>query len=150
MLEKFSIDKNFLTEKEKNILYGNPTEQDIINGIWKYESQYALFWVLGLVEEMNFPSTIAPTDTMVQCVASKKDINDFLQSVHIRDKEEVLKKADLYYRYHWATTNNRIQEKENEMNMDDGVICERRAGLWWAIFSRDPEMSDWDDPDFNT
>lgn len=65
MLEKFSIDKDFLTEKEKNILYNSPTEQDIINGIWKYESQYALFWILGLCEELSFPNTIAPTNKMI-------------------------------------------------------------------------------------
>lgn len=48
MLEKFSISKNELTEKENNIVYGEPTEQDIINGIWKYEAEWILFWALGL------------------------------------------------------------------------------------------------------
>lgn len=49
MMSKFSLDKNDLTEKEENIVYGEPTEQELIDGIWKYEAEWVLFWALGLI-----------------------------------------------------------------------------------------------------
>lgn len=150
MFEKFSIEENDFTEKEKHILYGNPTEQDIVNGIWKYEAEWVLFWALGLENDIGFPDTIAPTDRMLRFISSCNNFQDMRENTKIRDKEEILQMADLFYRYHWAATDYRVNGNEIGADLNGRVVVERRAGLWWLIFSHDAELSDWDNPDYST
>lgn len=87
---------------------------------------------------------------MIEFLSSCKNLQEILEKTKIRDKEEVLQMADLFYRYHWVTTDYRVNGKEIGADLDNSVLMERRAGLWWAIFSHDAEMSDWDNPDYNT
>ncbi len=150
MFKKFSIQTDDLTEKEKNILYGEPTGQDLVNGTWKYEAEWILFWALGFSDEIGFPDSIAPTNSMIQFLASCKNLQEVIWKAKIRNKEEILQMADLFYRYHWVVTDYRVNGQEIGRDMNTGVVMERRAGLWWLIFSHDKEISDWDNPDYST
>ncbi len=78
MFKKFSIQTDDLTEKEKNILYGEPTGQDLVNGTWKYEAEWILFWALGFSDEIGFPDSIAPTNSMIQFLASCKNLQEVI------------------------------------------------------------------------
>lgn len=145
LLKLFQIDN--LAKKELIVFEQKGNETDWLNMTWKYEACWALLWALGLIDELKFPNEPMTHDEChfaIDVVSSNADIDEFLSKVKMRSLDEILDQADLIYRYHWACVDARINGKE--VNLDGGVVMERRAGLDW-LFRVD---ADWDYPDLNT
>lgn len=142
---KFGVTQ-YLTEKEKRIMEKSGNEQDIIDIGWEYESLWSLLWALGLVEDISIPNALCDVDYVISLVGGCNDYEEFKSKVHIRDIEEILDILDLYYRYHWATTEKRINPETNIADLNPDVVFERRKGLEWLI----SEIEDWDDISLNT
>ncbi|WP_169784895.1 DUF4272 domain-containing protein [Campylobacter curvus] len=146
-LEAFGV-TNDLTPKEKRVIDAQANEQEIINMVWKYESYWALVWALGFVDELNFPDTIVDGPTAIGIVAKFSNLDEFIAAAKLKDIDEILDEADLIYRYHWACVNARINNLPMPKKLDEGVVMERRAGLWWIV-DMDKE-NDWDNVAMDT
>lgn len=124
---------NYFNEKEKKVLNREYTEQDLIDVVWEYEVYWALVWGLGLVNDISMPDDICNCDIAIKLVFGCKTYNEFRNKVKLRNIEEVLDMLDLHYRYHWATTENRINPDTPIGTLNPEVVVERRRGLEWLV-----------------
>ncbi len=131
-LEKYKV-KEELTDNEKEIIFGSPDRQEVINMAWKYEAYWTLIWALGIVDKLEYPSQICDCNFAIRAVADYEDFNDFMKTVKLRSIEEILDEADLIYRYNWACVNARIHGENPPAGLDPGVVFERHWGLNWLI-----------------
>ena len=147
LLTKYGV-ANYLTEKEKQILNNEGNERDIINMVWKYEAYWGLVWALGLVDELDYPNHIVDCDLAIDLVRRCDTFDDFMAQIQPKDLEIILDQADLYYRYHWACVDARINGREAPSGLNESVVLERRSALDWLINYEAED--DWDYPDLNT
>lgn len=131
-LERYKV-KEELTDNEKEIIFGSPDKQVVINMAWKYEAYWTLIWALGIVDKLEYPSQICDCNFAIRAVADYEDFNDFMKTVKLRSIEEILDEADLIYRYNWACVNARIHGENPPAGLDSGVVFERHWGLNWLI-----------------
>lgn len=132
LLEKYEV-SNELNSVEKRIFDGSYSKQDAINIDWEYETYWALVWALGLIDNISDASNICDCKKAIDLVAGKQSFDDFKKECKLRDVEEILDMLDLFYRYHWATTEKRINPKTPIGNLNPSVVVERRRGLEWLI-----------------
>lgn len=134
LLKDFGVE-NDLLECEKKLFEGQYDERDVINVTWSYECYWSLVWALGLIddEEMKVPSDICDCNRAIDFVKKAKNIENFKGKTKLRDIEEVLDMLDLYYRYHWACVEKRVNPRTNIGVLNPDVVWERRKGLEWLI-----------------
>ena len=136
LLDTFDV-RDKLNSKEKKLFNGTYEDQDAIDVVWTYESYWALCYALGLNDSIEDASNICDTNLAISFVSKSKDFNDFKSKCKLRDVEEILDMLDLYYRYHWATTENRMNPDTPIGNLNDEVVVERRRGLEWLFLDKD-------------
>ncbi len=144
--ELFGVE-DYLNKKEKELWNGKFTKQKLIDITWEYETYWALIWALGIISEDEI---IIPNDTMdyikaIKIVSKCKSYDEFKSKIKIRSIEEILDMLDLYYRYNWATVENKIRFK-NPLKIKHEVVVERRKGLEWLV----SDISDWDEISLDT
>jgi Domain of unknown function (DUF4272) len=110
----------------------NPPQQDIVTANWRYESLWTLLWALGYVEKLAYPTEYCDVPFMAKTIFHS-GLEGFRQKAKLRSKAAILDQADLHYRYHWATVNNRIKGLEPPANIDASVVYEHRYALNWLI-----------------
>lgn len=142
ILNRYSVEGE-LTDKEKVFYEGEPDKQECLNMSWKYEAYWTLLWGLGIVEKLDYPSGICDCDFAIQAVSKHRNLASFMQSVKLRDIEEILDEADLIYRYNWACVDARINNREIPAGLNPGVVFERHWGLNWLI-GKDTYNDNWD------
>ena len=144
-LEKFSAsdDLNYLEQK---IFSGNYSEQDVIDTGWEYEAYWSLVWALGLIDDISDASDICDCEKAISFIRDKENFEEFKNQCQLRDIEEILDMLDLFYRYHWATVEKRVNPETPIGNLIPGVVVERRRGLEWLISEED----DWHDISLDT
>ena len=103
LIDKFGV-KESLTEDEKIMLYGNPTDEVALNVEWTIESSKVLFWMLGFIENLNYPSqkNIANAYEITNFIMQYDSLEEMLKDAKLIDVEKILDYTDLYFRYHWA------------------------------------------------
>lgn len=147
-LENYDV-KDELTEKERIIFNGEPTQQDAINMAWKYEAYWVLLWALGIVEELSFPDDTCDCEFAIEAVDSFDNMDSFMEQVTLRDWEEILQEADLIYRYDWAVVQARVDKKPAPAGMDSGVVFERHWAFNWLL-GKNGDNENWDDVSTDT
>lgn len=147
LLRNYGV-QNELTEKEKAIFNGNPSEMDVINMIWKYEEIWVLLWTLGIIDKLDYPSHYCDCKLIVNTISKCRNFNDFIKLCKLRDIEEILDEADLIFRYDWACVDARIKNQEAPAKLDAGVVFERHCVMNW-ILDLDG-TNDWDNSSANT
>lgn len=140
LIKSYQVDGNLL-DKEAKLFNGEYTEQDAIDVTWTYETFWALAWALNLVEDIEIPNSLCDCEKAIKLVGDADSYEDFKNKCNLRDIEEILDMLDLYYRYHWATTEKRINPDTEIKDLIPGVVIERRRGLEWLISTID----DWND-----
>lgn len=145
LLNDYKVE-NYLLEKEKKLFSNDYTEQDVIDVAWTYEAYWSLVWALGLVDDIEYPFDTCDCKTAIKIVGDCRSYEEFKSKCKLRDIEEILDMLDLYYRYHWATTENRINPKTPIGKLNPDVVVERRRGLEWLISTLD----DWNDISLDT
>lgn len=137
LLEKFGV-KSCLNEKEKRLFDGSYSKQDVIDIDWEYETYWAIVWALGLIEDdISNASGTCDCNKAISLVSNAKGYEDFKSKCHMRSIEEILDMLDLYFRYHWATIEKRINPDTPIGNLNSSVVVERRRGLEWLISDKD-------------
>ena len=124
MLDTFKV-KDKLNSKEKKLFDGSYSSQDVIDVVWTYESYWSLCYALGLIDSIEDAGSICDTNLAISFVSKSKDFDDFKSKCKLRDVEEILDMLDLYYRYHWATTDNRMNPNTPIGNLNDEIVVER-------------------------
>ena len=145
LLEKFGVKDNLLY-KEIKLFDGDYTMQDAVDVSWTYECYWALCWAIGLINKMGFPSDVCNSKIAISFVSICKDYNDFKRKVKLRNIEEILDMLDLYYRYHWACVEKKVNDSAEIKDLNGEVVAERRRGIEWLI----KDDNDWNDIVLNT
>lgn len=138
VIKKFGLEDE-LNSKEKRIVDGTYSEQDVIDMDWEYETFWALLWSLGLIEDIKDASITCDCDKAMDLISSVKSLEDFKAKCQLRNIKEILDMEDLYYRYNWAINDKKVNEAAQIGNLSSSVVIERRRGLDWII---EPEK-DW-------
>lgn len=132
MLEKYNV-SDCLNSKEKRIVDGTYSKQDAIDIDWEYESFWALVWYLGLVGDISDASKLCDCPTAVSFVRTSNSIEDFKSKCNPRSVKELLDMQDLYYRYHWAINDKKVNPNVSIGNINASNVIERRRALEWIL-----------------
>ena len=129
---------DYLISKEKRLFDGNYSNQDVLDVTWSYECYWSLVWALGLVDDDEYnPNTICDCERAIQLVSESKTLEDFINKCNLRDLDDILGMLDLYYRYHWACVEKRINPDTFIADLNPEVVYERRRGLEWLFSDED-------------
>lgn len=145
LLEGYRV-KAALLPTEKRLFDGTYSEQDVADVVWTYEAYWALVWALGMIEDISDASQLCDCDTAIHLVSDCKSFDEFKGLCRPRSADEILDMLDLYYRYHWACTEKRLNPNTAIGRLNPEVVVERRRGLEW-LFS---EENDWFDIPMDT
>lgn len=144
MLEKFGV-MDVLNSKEKRIIDGTYTEQDIIDMDWAYEAYWALCWSLKLVKDISDGGEICDCQKAIKFVINSDSLKDFMKLTKLRKTDEILDMLDLYYRYNWAINDSRINPNSSIGSLNPSIVIERRRALEWIV----SDAGDWYDIEMN-
>lgn len=137
LMYKFNV-RDCLNPKEQNLVNAQFSAQDVTDVVWEYECYWSLVWALGLIGDIEDASSVCDCNTAVHLVADCEDFEEFKSKCRMRDIEEILDMLDLYYRYHWATVQNRWIDKQLPIgDLNEEIVYERRRGLEWLISDED-------------
>jgi len=118
-----------------------PPQQDLINFSWRSECCWVMLWALGYVRELGRPDSQCNMWEIDETIDARSR-EEFLAGARPRPLGQLLDEADLIYRYHWATVDARINDREPPGRLDPGVTYERHYALNWLIGYMNQE---WDD-----
>ena len=144
LYQKYDV-ANYLNSKEKKILEGSFSEQDVIDMDWAYEAYWALCWCLGLVRDISHASKICDCDKAISFVIRARDQQDFIYKCRLRTVKEILDMQDLYHRYHWAVNDSKVNPDSAIGKINPSIVIERRRALEWIL----SQEEDWYDIPLN-
>ena len=142
----YNVRPHFSPDELAYVNSKGPTQQQIINANWRYESLHVLLWSLGFINELKFPDEMCNVGNDVRIIYNLTR-EEFFEGAKLKSIQEILDANDLIYRLHWASTDARINNKKMPAKMDGSVIYERHYVLNWLIHYMD---ADWDDVSTNT
>jgi hypothetical protein len=129
--------------EHKFLLNDRPSKRDGIHFSWQLETLFFLAWCAGLLACSEIPSeesSVRPILNLFPAGAEKPD--RLRAAIHLREKSEILDRADLLYRLHWAVRNAEITESDAPKGIDGGVVQEWHRAVNWMI--RYDAEDDWD------
>jgi hypothetical protein len=143
-VEAFAESKNakahFTSNEAEFFADPNPDMHDRIQFSWQYECAWVLLWALHLVdEELSYPSETCSVSRLIDLVCTTENLTVY----GVRTKSEILREADLIYRFHWAVRDADLNGREAPRNLHGGVVMERHRALNWLI--RYNENADWEE-----
>jgi hypothetical protein len=149
-LNHFELSYDDLLPLEVLVIDNNYTEQDLIDTAWSYETYWDLIWALDLISDKEIIDATKTCD-VDRAIAilneTCKDYHFFKGMSKLRNIEKILDMLDLYYCYHWACVEYRINPSTTSINgLNEGVVVERRKALEWLISSE----NDWNDISLDT
>ena len=131
-----------LTKEEVAFLQG-PTTSQKIQETWKMERIWVLLWSVGLVDTIDFPTSLCmsekvdlilfPNQTIINC-------NTFYTKCKQKSESDILDMTDLYLRINWFCIENKLEHK-NLNKINSKVVFERLYALKWLNKS---ESFEWD------
>lgn len=137
-----------LSDSERTILDKKTeqlTEQEKTDLHWYLESLWALMWVGGVVDELDFDDGVPDTMAALCPDLQKGEDGAKFAGFRMRSYEEIFEKLDLFYRLHWYARNGALTGTPTPP-VDQSVIMERRKALEWVL----DRGSDWDDVELST
>ena len=144
MLKKYDVEE-YLNSKEKRIIDGTYDEQDPIDMDWAYEIYWSICWCLGLVDDIKDGGQTCDCDAAISLVMKSNSVDDFKNKCNIRSISEILDMQDLYFRYHWAINEKKVNPSASIGTLYESNVVERRIGLEWII----SDEEDWYDISLN-
>jgi Domain of unknown function (DUF4272) len=118
----------------------NPSEQEKVNFLWRYESYFTLYWALGFAEDLHYPNGICDVQTIVGKFVELG--NEGLQAAaKLRDTTTIVNQWDLAYRSHWACVDARVKGEQVSGNLMPSVVYERHYAFNWLTHY---DNQDWD------
>ena len=144
LINNFGANESFSPVEKGFIDDPNPSDRDRVQFSWRYECLWIMLWSLRFVPELSRPET--PCDVPV-AVGFLRDLgrNGLIEKGELRSTKELLDKADLIYRYHWAVRDAQLQGEPPPANLNPGIVQEWHYALNWLI-----QEVEWDDVDTST
>jgi hypothetical protein len=132
-----------LSPRERELMGGEPSAQEIANQVWRYEALAVLAWALRLNgdDALPFPSGIVDVSALAETML-KLDAKRLLVEARMRPTHEILAALDLAYRLHWLTTEARMRPDLSAEGVEPGVVLERHYALAWLTRF---EEAEWDE-----
>ncbi|MGB0967350.1 MAG: DUF4272 domain-containing protein [Halocynthiibacter sp.] len=141
LLEQFQA-REFLTPLELGFMNDpTPSQHDMIQFVWRYESAWVMFWALGFRDTLGPEDQIADVPWMADLLL-KEGTAGLMEKAQLRSQAEILDATDLIYRMHWAVTDARINNEIMPGGLDGSIVYERHYSLNWLIGYADLA---WDD-----
>jgi len=140
-IQRFGLEDD-LTEAEKRVFFEKPTEQELTDIAWKYESCWVLLWSLGLIEKLDYPKKLCDAETAIDIIFQSLSLEEFLQDAKMRSASEILDEADLAMRYDHVCNTAKQKGKVPPCKLNGGVISERHHALKWL--TGDESAKNWD------
>jgi hypothetical protein len=141
LVKQYGAEKYFTPEEAAFIKDTTPSQMDRIKFSWRYECLWVLWWSLGYIDKLDRPEGICDVTKAVSFLKGH-DAAQLIREAKLRPLTEILDEADMIYRYHWATTDARVNGKEAPAKLERGVVQERHYVLNWLIGYLDQE---WDE-----
>ena len=141
--------QSWFTPEEWNFINTQAPDQQLkINMSWRIEAAYFLLWALGRIKSLPFPTEMANPGDVYSCLPPfDKSPHEYVNNATIIPKEDILDKADLIYRMHWATRQAYIEQQEAPSDLEGGVVSEWHHAVNWLAYIAD---ENWDDVSTNT
>ena len=116
------------------LLNKKPTERDGIHFSWQLEALYFIAWCAGLLECPEVPNNESSVKSILGLFPAGSEQPDRLRSaIRLRNSSEILDRADLLYRLHWAVRDNKLAGSDALEGIDGGVIQEWHRAVNWII-----------------
>lgn len=153
MLRQNSFFKEYFASEERRSMLSNdeaaflftdtPAEEDIIRFSWRLEGLVFLAWCAGLVDELGLPAAPSSAEAILPLYPHDlAEASTLRAAIRLRGKAEILDRADLLYRLHWAVRDAKLKGSEPPPGINPGVVLEWHHAVNWMI--RDGEQDDWD------
>jgi hypothetical protein len=100
----------WLSNVERAYLFNRqPDERDGIHFSWQLEALYFIAWCAGLLDCSEVPNEESSVKSILDLFPVGSEQPDRLcAAIRLRDKSEILDRADLLYRLHWAVRNAKL------------------------------------------
>lgn len=144
--KKYQVSHHFTENEKLYVLSDAPTDQQVTDANWRYESLHVLLWALGYVDSLKYAGEVCNVAEDVKIIFAKTR-DEFSNQSKLRSKEEILDQADLIYRIHWACVDARTKNQAAPAKLDASVVYERHYVLNWLI---NYMKQDWDDVSTDT
>jgi len=108
---------------------------------WRFEGVVVLLWALGYRDSLGTPAAPVDGAELVRAFVSRTPAA-FRSGAHVRSRSELLDAADRIYRYAWATTDARINDRPAPAGLSPDVVMEWHQAINWLIGYQDAA---WDD-----
>ena len=125
------------------LLNKKPTQRDGIHFSWQLEALYFIAWCAGLLECPEVPNNESSVKSILDLFPASAEQPDRLRSsVRLRNRNEILDRADLLYRLHWAVRDTKLAGSDALEGIDGGVVQEWHRAVNWMI--RYDREDNWD------
>ena len=94
LMDYFGV-KDCLNAKERRLVDGSYTQQDVIDVVWEYESYWTLVWALGLVDDITDAENICDCPQAVRFVSQSGSYEEFREKCSLRSADEIMDMLDL-------------------------------------------------------
>lgn len=139
-IQHYRLKQHFTRVERRFIVRNSPEdERDAMN--WRFEAYYALLWVLGFVDAMDYPDIPQARRRIVQYV-DERTAEQFLRDARLRPVGEILDVLDLTRHYHWAIVDAQQRNQPVPAGLNATVVYQRLYALNWVVRH---ENAAWDD-----
>ncbi len=132
VMDHFGV-TDYMNGLEQYVMAGKADEQDLIACDWEYEIYWSLLWALGFDVDLKDAANMCDCGYALDVVYDCKNYEEFKSKCKLRDIEEILDMLDLFYRFHWATTEKRVNPDTPIGDLNPEIVVERRRGLEWLV-----------------
>lgn len=134
----------WLSNVERDFLFCvQAQEHESIHFSWQLEALYFVAWCAGLLECSEVPNDESSVESILDLFPSRSELPHRLRTaIRPRSKSEVLDRADLLYRLHWAVRDAELSGLGVVAGTNGGVVQEWHRAVNWMI--RYDSEDDWD------
>ncbi|PTQ75707.1 DUF4272 domain-containing protein [Celeribacter persicus] len=132
VIAQYGAEDCFTPEERAFIDTPEPSDEACVKFAWRYEGVYVLMWALGFFDTLPYPTDIVHVPDMGKLM-SRLGREGLLAEARLRPQDDILNAAELAYRYNWAATNARMNNRPAPSNLDAGVVYERHYAFNWLV-----------------
>lgn len=146
-LNRYGVKMNLTAAEQQFLEKEHYDKQELINKMWLYEAVWAMYWSIGLIDELQEPTEICDVDAVLNLLTSYTNIGELMADTNLRNPSELLTMMDENYLYLWACVDERIKGQEPPAGLDEGVVMERQRAFNWMTQLNEEQ---WDDVTMHT
>lgn len=164
LLDQLDLWKSVSPLEKSFLECSDPSPDECQRLVWRLESIWVLLWVLGHIEQLDWPSGMCDVRHLTGLVSPHEADPTFIASARLRPIAGVLDAQDLIMRIHWAIRDAYLHQGGMipvgldwtqdadwvpvTMAAEVGVVEQRHHTLNWLVNFLDPE--NWDRVDTPT